>query len=748
MGGNDARADGGMGGLPARIAAAAADASYPEQVLELALAVICEAAGWPLGHAYIHDAGGAQLLPIHCWHPPRMETFGAFRRASDSRRFEPGEGLPGRVFADARPHWITDFKRDPGFARAEAAAADGLRAGFAFPIHTEEGVAAVLEFFDIEVRPPDRELLAAVGAAGEQIGRAFDRLRREEALRESENRFRALAETAADAIVSIDESDRIIYANPACERIFGYTREELAKLPFTRLMPERYRSRHREGLRRHVRTGERRIPWDGIELPGLHKDGSEVPLEVTFGSFQRNERHIFTGILRDMSDRKRAEEERRRLLEAEREARGEAERRAEQEAALREAATAVSSATTAEETVRRIAASALIATRADGAFVERICVEAGEVEVVAAAGDRVPPIGLRSPYEGSFVEQTVEAERPELLPRLADTDRTLPEGLRACWADCSAAVIPLLAAGEPVGALVLLRDPGKLGFRPDEVQRAFTFGELAGLAFRKIHLLEDAERRTEELQGVMESRSRLMRGFSHDVKNTLGAADGFLHLLEDGIFGPMTEEQLPKLGRARKALRSALALIDDLLDFARAEAGQLEIRSAPSDVREAAREITEDYGARAEEKGLDLALEVPDSFPVIESDPARIRQITANLLSNAVKYTPPRGRIVVRVEAREERVLLSVADTGPGIPAEKHHLLFQEFTRLDPEASDGAGIGLAISRRIAMALGGDIMLESATGKGSTFTLWLPLRRPGARARERPERPEREGSVAG
>lgn len=743
-------------GLAGEVASAVADAGSAEEVLRSALDRICTALGWPLGHAYLYQRSGAQLLPTHLWHYPPPDGFLAFRRGSDSRRFEPGEGLPGRALSDERPQWMADVSTDPAFPRADLARQEGLRAGFAFPVRTEAGVDAVLEFFHTEAMAPDEELIDTVSGLGVALGRAFQRARVEEALREREGRFRALAETAADSIVTIDESDRIVYANPATERLFGYTQAELAKLPFTKLMPERYRKRHREGMLRHAATGERRIPWDGIELPGLDREGREIPLEVTFGSFERDGHRLYTGILRDISERKEAEEERARLLEAERQARGEAERRAREEAALREAATAVSSAFTAEETVRRIAGSALIATRADGAYVERIDVRDGTVEVVAVAGSRVPEIGARAPYRGSFAEATVESEEPQLVARLSDTDRRLPESLRSQCGDCSAAVIPLLNAGEPVGCLVLIRDAGKLGFRPDEAQRAFTFGELAGLAFRKIHLLEEAERRTQELQKVMDSRSRLMRGFSHDVKNPLGAADGFLQLLEDGIFGPLTDEQLPKLARARRALRSALELIDDLLDFARAESGQLDIKAAPTDVREAAREMTEDYMARAEEKGLSLTLDVPDRFPVIDSDPARVRQVAANLLSNAVKYTPSGGSIVVRVAAEgpggdpchvddATHVFLAVSDTGPGIPEDKRSLLFEEFTRLDPDTSDGAGVGLAISRRIAHALGGEIDVESEVGRGSTFTLRLPLHRPGSRRSAQSE--EREQSIA-
>ena len=246
-----------------------------------------------------------------------------------------------------------------------------------------------------------------------------------------------------------------------------------------------------------------------------------------------------------------------------------------------------------------------------------------------------------------------------------------------------------------------------------------------------------AEQRRQELERVTESRTRLLRGFTHDVKNPLGAADGFLALLAEGVRGDLTAQQLESVGRARRSIRSALDLIGHLLELARAAAGQLEIRCVATDLRELASELVEEFRAQAETKQLSLAAELPPELPAIESDPARIRQVLANLVSNAVKYTPNGGRITVRAGVRSggaapvpgEWVVVDVIDTGAGIAADKRQLLFQEFTRFDPGAAHGAGIGLAISQRVAQALGGAISVESEMGVGSTFTLWLSQRNP-------------------
>lgn len=424
-----------------------------------------------------------------------------------------------------------------------------------------------------------------------------------------------------------------------------------------------------------------------------------------------------------------------RLLSEAVQGRGEAERRARQEFALRKALEAVSASFTVSSVIREIAEGAVLATNADGAAVERIHFGRGEVEVVAVAGELKFPLGRRLRYHGSLAQRVTERAEPLLIPNLAETTEPVPAYWRETCGDCSLLVLPLLDSGEAIGALILLRKPEKMIFRDDELERASSFAYLAALAFRKIRLLEEPERRRRELLEVMESRSRLMRGFSHDVKNPIGAAAGMLDLLKDGALGELEPKQRDAMERARRALASALRLIDDLLELARAEAGEIDIRLESVDLRQLAHEMVEEYRAPAEAKGLEIEARFPEEIPVIESDSGRIRQILGNLLSNAVKYTE-RGRITVRVEVREDGaapragrwLAIDVSDTGPGIPKDKQKLLFQEFKRIEPSAGRGTGLGLAISRGIALALHGDITVHSEPGRGSTFTLWLPMGR--------------------
>ena len=316
---------------------------------------------------------------------------------------------------------------------------------------------------------------------------------------------------------------------------------------------------------------------------------------------------------------------------------------------------------------------------------------------------------------------------------LSETAHFLPGVFAETYMSGSALAIPLMDGGEAIGTLVLLRRPERSPFTDDEAARAHTFGNLAALAFRKVSLLDDSEKKREELQALMVSRARLMRGFTHDLKNPIGAADGHAALLIDGMLGTLTEKQQNSVTRIRAALKSAIDLINDLVELARAESGQIKFRRVALDVREVAREMVEQYRPAAEQAGLTIAGTL-DRCDIVPADVDRVRQILGNLLSNAVKYTPSGGTVAVKTAmSRSDNVLngvdcvvIEVADTGIGIPEDKVEVLFREFERIDPTVKPGVGLGLAISRRIARLMGGEITVSTSRGEGSLFTLWLPL----------------------
>ncbi|MGH9944105.1 MAG: PAS domain S-box protein [Pyrinomonadaceae bacterium] len=288
------------------------------------LQLICESMGWEEGALWQLDSEAGVLRCHDVWHEPSLrltEFVGASRRMA----LKPGEGLPGRVWTARKPEWIQDVTTHTNFPRAPFAVHEGLHSAAAFPLLRGGVVVGVMEFFCREFRPPNEYMLQVLLAVGSQIGQLIERWQAERALRESAERYRTLAEAASDAIITIDQDSRILFANPATERIFGYPADELQGLDLALLMPDYMRELHHSGVANYVRTGKRHVSWDGIELPGLRRDGTIIPLEVSFGEFAHGDRRMFTGIARDISERKRIEVEREQLLAREQDAREKAE---------------------------------------------------------------------------------------------------------------------------------------------------------------------------------------------------------------------------------------------------------------------------------------------------------------------------------------------------------------------------------------------------------------------------------------
>ncbi|MEO5814170.1 MAG: ATP-binding protein [Gemmatimonadaceae bacterium] len=412
-----------------------------------------------------------------------------------------------------------------------------------------------------------------------------------------------------------------------------------------------------------------------------------------------------------------------------------ARRRARQEVALREASEALAGAFTMDAVTDEIAHAALEAIEGQGAFVEAIVAPpdgaSPVVTVRAAAGARLPPFESTFPFAGSVTEQVLLSGAPMLIPDLKEPGHSGAVGAFREGGG-AAIVVPLGTLAAPVGALFVL-SAARGHFRVDDVARAAIFGHLAALAYEKLRILDEAYDGRRKLERVLQSRSRLMRGFSHDVKNPIGAADGYAALLSEGLYGDLSADQCESIRRIRRCIREALSLIDDLHELARAETGHIAPSLEAVDLASLVGSIGEEYQATARAGGLSLLVVVEPGLPIVRTNGARVRQIISNLLSNAIKYTE-RGRVTMRAISRAEGPfgtadhweLVEINDTGIGIPVNKQDFIFEEFSRIEGSEKPGAGLGLAISKLLAEALGGHISVVSELGEGSTFTLWLPV----------------------
>jgi len=276
-----------------------------------------------------------------------------------------------------------------------------------------------------------------------------------------------------------------------------------------------------------------------------------------------------------------------------------------------------------------------------------------------------------------------------------------------------------------LGVLALLA-AGAVAFLDERVHR---------FAAESARRREQAEAALAEAARADEARARLLRGVTHDVKNPLGAAKGYAELLAEGIRGPLSPEQVPLVEGIQRTIDSALAILTDLLDVARADGG-LSVQRVSTDLVSVVRVAVEDHRAAAEAAGHALEFETTVERLPVHTDPARVRQVLDNLLSNAIKYTPAPGRVTVVTDVVSDGdaphpgawVVVRVTDTGPGIPPERRRAIFDEFIRLENGSGVGGhGLGLAIARRVARLLGGNLTVSDAPGPGATFVLWIPRR---------------------
>jgi PAS domain S-box-containing protein len=248
---------------------------------------------------------------------------------------------------------------------------------------------------------------------------------------------------------------------------------------------------------------------------------------------------------------------------------------------------------------------------------------------------------------------------------------------------------------------------------------------------QRTHELEET---IAQLTEANEAKTRFLRSMSHELRTPLNSVIGFSSVLADGIPGQVNEEQARQLAMIKSSGQHLLALINDILDVSRIEAGAVEVHPEPIDVAALLAEAVDECGPSARDKGLALTSEVSEPVPTLCSDPRAVRQILLNLISNAVKFTDA-GEVVVRAfQPSAHVVCFSVSDTGRGIAAEERERVFREFEQAPGQAPniEGTGLGLAICRGLAGSLGGTLKLESTLGESSTFTLTLPETREGIR----------------
>ncbi len=537
----------------------------------------------------------------------------------------------------------------------------------------------------------------------------------EQALRMSEAKFSGIVSISADAIISIDDEQRITIFNDGAEKIFGYSKAEAIGAPLDLLFPERFRQGHRRHIERFAagQVAARRMGERLTTIAGRRKSGEEFPAEAAISRLKVGDKTLLTVALRDMTERKRVEKEQQFLADA----------------------GAVLAATLDYEQTLATVARLVVRDFADWCIVDIV----GDDEHL-----RRLKVASADPAKASLCEllerMPLDRDRPHLTRPVIETRRPLlietvtsqrlesfaqgPDHLQLLRAldPLSLMALPLLMRGQLLGALVFISStPSRLYGRSD-LRLAEALADRAALAIENARLYRASVQATQ-------LRDQVLGIVAHDLRNPLNTI-----LMQASALQRQGAEPERRSQRPREIIRRAATrmnrLIQDLLDVARMEAGQLTIAPARLAADELIVEAVELQRPLAASSSLELRLELQGDLAEVWGDRDRLLQVFENLIGNAIKFTDADGRITVGAVASDREVVFSVADTGCGIAPESVPRIFDRFWQAAGGGRLGAGLGLPITKGIVEAHGGRIWVESTPGRGSTFFFSIPKAAPG------------------
>jgi PAS domain S-box-containing protein len=553
-----------------------------------------------------------------------------------------------------------------------------------------------------------------------------ERKHAEEAIRESEQRFRSLTEAAVDGVL-IHENGFILDANPSLCAMTGYALEELVGrnvLDFI-VAPE-----SRDLVIERIRSGATEM----YEMAGLRKDGSKVVVEISSRGASYRGRPARVVAIHDITERKQVEEAAHRLVE-EQAARGAAEAAERRARFLADASRVLGTSFDYHTTLASLARLAVPAF-ADFCTVDMLeaddrIARVGVAHVDPAKepmlfelgrrfGDRAHDAPAANHLRRAIItgESTLVTEISEetlLATAVNDEHRQIILDLLPC----SLVAVPLRVGDRTTGVLSLLTSESGRHFGPDDLALAEELARRAGLAVenaRLFHAAEQATRARDEMLGVV----------AHDLRNPLSTITMASQMLLE-ISAPERTMERKQLEIMRRAAERMKRLISDLLDAKRIESGGLTVDPRPEEVTTVVGDALEMLRPLASSSSLQLDAAVPDGLPRVMVDPARVQQVLSNLVGNAIKFTPAGGSITVRAElAQDGEVCLAVVDTGPGIPTEQLPHIFGRFWQGKRTDRRGVGLGLAIAKAIVEAHRGRIWVESHVGAGTSFYFTVPV----------------------
>lgn len=554
---------------------------------------------------------------------------------------------------------------------------------------------------------PALDLVVKTDAPRETIvGRSFSEL-----VVPGEAMFSEIIAMAADAIISIDDEQRITMFNDGAEKIFGYARAEVLGARLGMLLPERSRARHDAHLHAFTAGDEsaRRMGQRASVIVGLRKTGQEFPADASISRLRVGGRLLLTVSLRDISEHKLVEDEQRLLAELGSvliSAGGDYQR------VLTDVATLV---------VRDFADWCVVdVVQPDGISRVRVAHSSAEKTALAKELQEFPLDRSRRTLLGETLQTQRALLFSEVPAGFVESVAQGPDHLRILREldPRSLIIMPLVARGHSLGALTFGRSNTRR-FGPQELALVERLAPRIALAIDNVRLYT-------ALEQAVQTRDDVLAVVAHDLRNPLHS----LALEAELIHGASADEAAQRAQRFAQAVTRSVdrmnTLIQDLLDAARAGNGGLALSCGALAPHRLLVEVAETQRVLAADLGIELRLDIEHALPPIWADAQRLTQLIVNLVANALKFTASGGQITIGARRNGEHVVFRVEDNGRGIPEALLPHIFDRFWQANPADRRGAGLGLSIAKSIVEKHHGTIWVESKPGVGSTFFFTVPV----------------------
>ena len=527
-------------------------------------------------------------------------------------------------------------------------------------------------------------------------------------LRASEQQAAGITSIAIDAIITIDEQQHILFFNQGAESTFGWRADEVTGQPLSILLPDRLHEVHARHVARFGAGSEvARRMGQRQEILGRRRDGSEFPAEASISRLDLPGRRLYTVVLRDITERHRQQQDERFLASA-----GET----------------LSASLDYESTL--VSAVHLAVPHLADCCVLDLCDDHGLTRRIASVHeDHDRTRALRALEHGNepvsdwpFPVATVMEDRstvtisvdPATAPaaqadRRRDTVARL--GIRSMTS------VPLAARGRLVGVLTLITTDADRTLDADRISVAESVSRLLALSIDNAGLYQTAQRATV-------ARDEILGAVSHDLRNPLAA----ISLCARALSSETNDKDRREIvGAIVESAGMMNRMIEDLLDVSTIDSGHFRVDPSPQDVGPLLERVIEMTSGAASERHVAVRSALPPSLPAVNVDPTRFVQVLANLVGNAVKFTDSGGTVTISAQPNANHAVISVRDTGIGIPREHlPHIFDRHWHARRTARTAGTGLGLAIARGIVHAHGGRIWVDSTEGMGTTFSFTVPI----------------------